>query len=185
VGNLKGVDISPEQFELQVKEWIEGSAESLESFEVTHLKSLEGDSGEYEIDVTAEFVVFGGAKIKVLIECKRYSNSVKRDVIMVMESKLRDSSAHKGMVFSTSGFQSGAIEYASKRGIATVTVQHGHTNYHTRSAEPKQTNILPWVVVPDFIGWFTSLTSDNNQSFSLVESKRLTPLTEWYNQNNA
>jgi hypothetical protein len=51
---MEGVDISPEQFELKVKEWVEGSAESLESFEVTHLKSLEGDSGEYEIDATAE-----------------------------------------------------------------------------------------------------------------------------------
>ena len=89
------------------------------------------------------------------------------------------------MVFSTSGFQNGAIEYASKRGIATVKVQHGHTSFNARSAEPKQSSFPPWVVFPDFIGWFRSLTSNNNQSLSLVESKRLTFLTDWYVQNNA
>lgn len=180
--NLQSVDITPEQFELQVKEWIEGSSKSLESFEVSHLKHLDGDSGYYEIDVTAEFIIFGGAKIKILIECKKYSSSVKRDVIMVLESKLQDSNAHKGMVFSTSGFQSGAIEYANKRGIATITVQHGHTNYHTKSAKQVSPIIPSWIDLPDFIGWFTSLTDENNHAYSLVENKRLKPLEEWYSK---
>ncbi|SDK21787.1 restriction endonuclease [Microbulbifer yueqingensis] len=181
----EAVDISPEQFELQVKDWISGSVQNLENFEVSHLNTLNGDSGEYEIDVTAEFTVFGGAKIKVLIECKRYSGAVKRDVIMVLESKLRDSNAHKGMVFSTSGFQRGAIEYATKRGIATITIQNGNTNFVTRSAESGPSVTPPWVKTSEFIGWFVTLNEDERQCFSLVESGRLEPLLEWCTQELA
>ena len=127
--------ITPKEFEQQVKTWIEDAGAKIESFNVDHLKPLEGDSGEYEIDVTATFSILDGAEIKVLIECKRYKKNVERDVVMVLESKLRDSSAHKGMIFTTSGFQSGALTYANKRGIATISVEDGHTNYHTKSLD--------------------------------------------------
>ena len=180
---FQNVDISPEQFELQVRDWLENTDDNLTGFSVTHLERLKGDSGEYEIDVVAEFTVFEHAIIKVLIECKKYKSPVKRDVIMILESKIRDSNAHKGMVFSTSGFQSGAIEYASKRGIATVGVQHGHTNYFTKSLGVQPVSPPPWVETPDYIGWFIRQTESGIQNFSLVEAGRNETIREWLIEN--
>ncbi len=181
--DVHDVDITPEQFELQVRNWVQQSARGLEKFSVHHLKKLDGDSGEYEIDVTAEFVLFGGAEIKILIECKKYNSPVKRDVIMIMESKIRDSSAHKGMVFSTSGFQSGAIEYAQKRGIATITLQHGHTNYFTKSTDTiGPATPSPWIEMQDYIGWFITVIENKSLSYSVIDNGRLEKLKLWINE---
>ncbi|WP_308366440.1 MULTISPECIES: restriction endonuclease [unclassified Microbulbifer] len=180
---FQDVDISPEQFELQVREWLQNAGNNLAGFSVTHLERLKGDSGEYEIDVHVEFSVFEQAIVKVLIECKKYKSPVKRDVIMVLESKIRDSNAHKGMVFSTSGFQSGAIEYASRRGIATIGVQHGHTNYFTKSLGALPASPPPWVETSDYIGWFIRQNEPGVQNFSLVETGRTEAIHEWLNEN--
>lgn len=180
---FQNVDISPEQFELQVREWLQSAGNNLSGFSVSHRQRLKGDSGEYEIDVVAEFSVFEQAIVKVLIECKKYKNPVKRDVIMVLESKIRDSNAHKGMVFSTSGFQSGAIEYASRRGIATIGVQHGHTNYFTKSFGVLPASPPPWVVTSEYIGWFIQQAEPGVKNFSLVETGKNEPIHEWLNKN--
>ena len=177
--DVQPVDITPEQFERQVRDWLQASADGLQSLRVTHLRKVEGDSGEYEIDVMAEFEVFGGALVKVLVECKRYKNPVKRDVVMVLESKIRDTSAHKGMVFSTSGFQKGAIEFAQNRGIATVTLQHGNTNYFTASKWSGPVTPPPWLPRSEYIGWFMTLSDEGSRSFSLIDDDRKDPLIEW------
>ena len=179
--NIHPVDITPEQFECQVYDWLKESADGLKSFIITRSSTLEGDSGAYEIDIMAELEIFNGTLIKVLVECKRYKNPVKRDVIMILESKIRDSDAHKGMVFSTSGFQKGAIEYAQQRGIATVTVQYGHTNYFTRAAGARPAAPPPWVKLSKYIGWFTTLTDEGNESRNLIDDDRKDPLIEWFN----
>lgn len=180
---FQNVDISPEQFELQVREWLQRAGNNLSGFSVTHLERLKGDSGEYEIDVVAEFSVFEQAIVKVLIECKKYKSPVKRDVIMVLESKIRDSNAHKGMVFSTSGFQSGAIEYASRRGIATIGVQHGHTNYFTKSFDALPASPPSWVETSEYIGLFIQQAEPGIQNFSLIGTGRNEPIHEWLNKN--
>ena len=72
----------------------------------------------------------------VLVECKNQTRPVERDEVMVLESKIRDVNAQKGMLFSTSGFQSGAIEFASAKHIATVSIVEGKWLYETRAAGP-------------------------------------------------
>lgn len=183
IEHYQPVDITPEQFERQVHDWIKLSAKGLKNFVITHLHKLKGDSGEYEIDAMAEFEVFDGAAIKVLVECKRYKSAVKRDVIMILESKIRDTNSHKGIVFSTSGFQKGAIEYAQKRGIATVTVQNGNTNYFTKAQGHGPAKPPPWVKLSKYIGWFTTFDDKSNPSFSLIDDDRRDPLVEWFKTN--
>ena len=168
-------EISPIEFERQVRTWLERAAGNLEDFSSTHHAQVSGDSGEYEIDIEAQFQAFDGAEFKVLVECKRYKNPVKRDVVMLLDAKLRDTGAHKGIIFSTSHFQRGALEYAVTRGIALVTIQDGRTNYHTRAygqkAEPP-----PWVKLSRYIGWYTTPGSDNSEEFSLIDDYRIEPL---------
>lgn len=119
--------MSPDEFELLVRDFLasHGGAEHLPNLKVQHRSVRAGpvSSGEYEIDVTAEFDAFGGAKLVVLAECKRYSEPVKRDVVLALKAKRDALAAHKAMLFSTSGFQSGAVEYARAQGIALVTVE--------------------------------------------------------------
>ena len=180
IDHFQPVDITPEEFERQVRNWLEASADGPIRFTIVRSSMLEGDSGEYEIDILAEFEIFDGALIKVLVECKRYKNPVKRDAIMILESKIRDSATHKGMVFSTSGFQKGALTYANKRGIATITVQHGHTNYFTRTAGGRPATPPPWVKLSEYIGWLITLTKNGDESHSLIDDDRNDPLHEWF-----
>lgn len=44
---------------------------------------------------------------------------------MILQQKLQSTGCQKGLIFSTSEFQSGAIEFAKTRGIALVHVQWG------------------------------------------------------------
>jgi len=122
------VEIGPTQFETQVKR-------GLRDFRVSHRRMLEGSGGQYEIDVVAEFEALGGASIIVLVECKYYrrSNPIKRDTVMTLHAKLQDVGAHKGILFSTSRFQRGALQYAKAHGIGLVRVEDGGTvGYETK-----------------------------------------------------
>ena len=172
------VEISPIEFELQVKTWLERAAGMVKGFKASHRTQVSGDSGEFEIDIEVRFEALGGAEFIVLVECKRHKNPIKRDVVMVLDGKLRDTGAHKGIIFSTSEFQRGALQYAAARGIATLTVRDGKTNYQTRAygqrAEPP-----PWVHVSKFIAWFSTPGSSGGGHFSLVDDTRVEPLEAW------
>ena len=173
------IEITPKQFELKVKSWLDRAGYGLKDFQVTHREHIEGRSGEYEIDAVARLQIFGGAEIKVLVECKRHKNPIKRDVVMVLNQKLQETGAHKGMIFSTSGFQSGALEFATEHGIALITVQEGKTNYETRDYGQGKAEPPPWVHISDYIGWVTKLNEKGNKSRSVINDDRIDPLRDW------
>ncbi len=145
------IQLTPEQFEFEVKAILDGLGLGLHGYESQHREAVEGHDGEYEIDVTVRFGALG-ADFLVLVECKHYKNSVKREIIQSLHSKLLSVGAQKGMVFSTSGFQSGALEFAKAHGIATIQIAEGRTSYFTRSfdgpSEPP-----PWANIEPVIGW--------------------------------
>lgn len=178
------LEITPTQFETRVLEWLRNCHDTLNNFNILHSSIVQGDSGDYEIDVHVEFSIFGGALITVLVECKRYRNPVKRDVVMLLEAKLRDTGAHKGMVFSTSGFQSGAITYATKRGIALVDVADGASNFFANSQGAGRVKPPPWVDVFDYLGWFQEETDDGAVSCNMLSDKRYDPLIDWLTKNS-
>jgi hypothetical protein len=115
-------EMTPLQFEQCVKDWI---SESLldyapRTLEISHLGAIAGRTGNYKIDVLVKIKIFGEALVTLLVECKHQKRPVERDVVQILEAKLRDTRAHKGALFSTSGFQAGALEYAKDHGIAAV-----------------------------------------------------------------
>jgi restriction system protein len=122
-------NLTPEEFELLVKAWLESVSSPLEAFTASHLETLQGRDGEYSIDVTARFKAFDGASFLVVIECKKHKNPIKREVVQVLREKQLSLGAQKAMVVATSEFQSGAIEYASNHGIALVQVVEGSVMY--------------------------------------------------------
>lgn len=136
--------MTPEKFEKYVRGILKREKVTLQDFEVTHLELLEGVDGEYKMDVVATFALFGGATYRTLIECKRYSKPIEREKVMILEQKLQSTGSQKGMIFSTSLFQSGAIEFAKAHGIALVHVQSGKkrvfvTNVRNRDEIPRMT----------------------------------------------
>src|SRR5262249_8705367 len=110
------VAVTPEEYERQVLRWVRRSGGNVEGFRVKHRARVEGLAGEYELDVVVEFSLLG-ALFVVVIECKRYKSPVKREKIMALHAKVKDIGAHKGIMFSTAGFQRGALEYASTHGL--------------------------------------------------------------------
>ncbi len=172
------VFVTPDDYEKQVVSWLRETGHTLASFRVTHLEEIEGSSGAYVFDAVAEFTVFEGARVVVLVECKRHRRAVERQDVLALEAKLRDVGAHKAMLFSTAGFQKGALEYAAERGIATITFIDGASTYETKARDSRPAQPPPWVHHPRFAGWFITGKAGKVSS-SLVRDDRLEPITTW------
>jgi restriction system protein len=175
------LDITPEQYEEQVIKWLQiAGTDSCELF-VTHKESVSGAGGEYELDGRVEFEILGGAKISVLVECKKHQRPIDRDTVLGIHAKMMALRFQKAIIFSTIGFQRGAIEYANTVGVALVVFVDGRAIYHTRSVEPALVpTVPPWV--PSFAGQMLT-TSGNGVHVSTVYNNRTEPLTEWLRQN--
>lgn len=120
-------NISPTEFEKYclgiLKAYAE--AEGLADFSIIHNHKIETDDGNYQIDIYAEFVALS-VRFGVIVECKRYTRPVEREKIVVLSEKVRSLGGHKGILISTSGFQSGALQYARKHGIALLQIFDKH-----------------------------------------------------------
>jgi restriction system protein len=171
-------EISPTEFEQQVLAWLSKAAqEEGHCLNLSHQGVVSGSGGQYAIDVQIELSL-AGARLIVLVECKHQARPVERDEVIVLEGKLRDVGGHKGMLFSTSGFQSGAISYASARGIATITVVDGDWVYETKAAGPKS-GPPPWVHHDRFAG-IRLTPSESGIRCHTIQSDYLDALTEWF-----
>lgn len=128
-------DISPTEFEKCCFKILNGYAEEekLMDFEITHNKIIRTSDGKYQIDIYAEFTALG-SQFKVLCECKRYKYRVNREKVEILHSKLESIGAQKGLLISTSDFQSGAIEYAQAHGIASIKVSDYHFEFLSHSS---------------------------------------------------
>lgn len=146
------INLSPEEFELAVKGILDAAAGSLVKYESKHLEPLVASDGEYIIDVTARFEALG-ADFLVLVECKHHKRKVERQDVQVLHSKLQSLGAQKAMLFSTAGFQSGAITHADVHGIALVQLANGSSSWFTKS-EGAPTPPPSWIHLPTYIGWW-------------------------------
>ena len=129
-------NINATEFEIFCMETLKAYAqrEKLQNFVIKHDQKITSDDGIYQIDVIAEYVALGAKNI-VLIECKKYKSSVKRDVVTNLHAKLLSIGAHKGIIISTAGFQRGAVQYAKKHGIALWQVCNNYIKHISASAD--------------------------------------------------
>lgn len=129
--------INPTQFEEHCKTVLEGMAEEegLQNFQIYHNVKLEGHDGTYQIDVFAKYISLG-TEIKILCECKQYSQPIERKEVVVLADKLYQLGCNKGILLSTSDFQSGAIRYAKEHGIALIKVYDHSLDYLSHSGGP-------------------------------------------------
>ena len=129
--------ISPTEFEVLCLDILNSyaEAENLSSFSIQHNVHIPTDDGTYQIDIYASFIAMG-VEFKVITECKRYSTPVPREKVVVLNDKIRSLGAHKGIMISTCGFQSGAYEYSKKHGIALLQIIDKNVLHIMNTANP-------------------------------------------------
>ena len=160
--NDPAIKLTPTEFEQFVRATLDAMGHEMLDYRSEHQELLQGVDGEYEIDVTARFSAFG-MNFLMLVECKHYKNPIKRETLQILHDRVRSTGAHKGALFSTSGFQSGALEYARIHGIATVTMVDGQSTYMTKSLGCKPSRFA--VGIEPVAGWLV-----NGDSRSLVSA---------------
>lgn len=79
-------------------------------------KTLASARGPQDIDVYVTFEKFG-FECRWVIECKLWSSPVPKDVVHTLYSKVQNIGADRGLIFSESGFQSGAFDAARNTNI--------------------------------------------------------------------
>ncbi len=174
---LVPADITPTQYELQVVKWLKAGGDKLESFTIEHLSHLSGTGGDYELDAVAEFQLLQGARIRIAVECKRYSGPVKRDTLLTLWAKLDAIKAHKGMIFATCGFQSGALDYAAEKGIATIAFVNGSFLYETKSFVKNHSH-PHWPGLPNYSGIMMTST-DGDIRCQTIDAANHNGLGDW------
>lgn len=124
-------DMTPTEFEKYSLEILQQQTHGLEKLEFKHNEVIKADDGSYQIDGVIRFEVMGVQYVS-LVECKHYKNPITREKVQALHSKILSIGAHKGILISTSNFQSGAIEYAGKHGIALIQITEAATKYEMR-----------------------------------------------------
>ncbi|MBN1186877.1 MAG: restriction endonuclease [Bacteroidales bacterium] len=167
------VEISSKEFELLVKDYLLALGKDLISFEATHNAKIRGTDGEYQIDIVAKFTILN-VEFQVLIECKRYAENIKREVVQILFDKIRSTGSHKAIIFASSGFQKGAIKYAKDHGIALVRIIEGEVTYLTKSNGHGEKNPPPWAVIPKYVGEYLE-----NNTFYYLQRGSMEPLMKF------
>jgi restriction system protein len=163
------IELTPRQFELAVKGILDAASGGLVAYESKHLDKLSARDGDYEIDITARFEALG-AEFLVLVECKHHKRKIERQDVQVLHSRLQSIGAHKGMIFSTAGYQSGALTYAKEHGIALAYLVEGKSTWFTKSEGPTMPP-PPWVQIPEYVAWWCqgssmSVMSEENSEYT-------------------
>ena len=126
------LDMTPTDFEKHSLNVLRQQFRNAENLKLQHNKIIEVDDGGFQIDGYIEFSLMG-VLYKTLVECKHHKNNIKRETVQILFDKLRACGANKGILISSSNFQSGAIEYASKRGVALIQLTPSGSQYEVRN----------------------------------------------------
>lgn len=59
--------------------------------------------------------------LTIIVECKRWKEAVSRDRIDVLAAAVEDLGASKGVMFTTKGFEEGAVCYAKAKNIDSTS----------------------------------------------------------------
>lgn len=127
------LDLTPEQFEVWVVEWLEHEfgAENVRDVTVEHLAERESADGiRCKLDALVTMRVAGMDYVTV-VECKHQRRPVEGEEVDVLAVKV-GRYGHKGLLVSTSGFQKGAAQRAEIGKIALVHMTAGGPTYLVR-----------------------------------------------------
>jgi restriction system protein len=170
------INLSPQEFELTVFDFLKDVGSKLEKFEIIHNSIESSHDGTYQIDIKANFEALG-TNIKVIIECKKHNSPIKREVVQILRDKMQSLGAQKGIIFSTAKFQSGCIEYAEQHGIALVRIIEGKYSYETKSLD--KTHVYYPPDLPKYVGEFIYNVTETGYTQYNLSPRRTDGLLEF------
>jgi len=107
------------EFELFIAEVYKDSDKVIVEHDVTLIGK---SNAKRQIDVRVTQITKLHTYITI-IECKRWKEPVTRQVIDVLYASVEDLNANKGVIFTTKGYEKGAIEYAKSKNIDIFIVR--------------------------------------------------------------
>jgi len=151
-----GADLTPAEFELFAAGWLSEATPYADDFRVSVHEKIASPDGSYDFDATVRFSV-AGMEFLVLVECKKRSDAIKRELVQVLDAKLQSTGAHKGMMIAAGPYQRGAVEYARAHRIELVTVTEGRFTFETKDLHarpaPTRQEAAERFAVPPFVGY--------------------------------
>jgi hypothetical protein len=99
-------------------------------FDVKVDETLRGARAEHEIDVTARMSIAGVDQCW-LIECKSWKRRVPKERVLTFRGVVEDVGADRGLLFSESGFQAGAINAAQNTNITLTSLVEFENTFST------------------------------------------------------
>jgi hypothetical protein len=99
-------------------------------FDVKVDETLRGARAEHEIDVTARTSIAGVDQCW-LIECKSWKRRVPKERVLTFRGVVEDVGADRGLLFSESGFQAGAINAAQNTNITLTSLVEFENTFST------------------------------------------------------
>ena len=119
------------EFERASLAWINQQANVYPNAQVEHDITVSTRNGNYQLDGRIRFQAYG-IPFTIIVECKRYSHSVKRDALVVLQDKIQELGAQKGILVTTSSFQSGAVQYAENHGLTLVQLRQKNGDFEAK-----------------------------------------------------
>ncbi len=119
--------MTPEEYEIFVKKDFETRLHKELGYPVAvkHLEKLVApDGNEHVIDLNYEFII-GGAKYLNIVECKHWNKLVTREALMALKTRQDNLRAHKAIMVTNGGFQTGAIKFAQTHNIGLIVLREG------------------------------------------------------------
>ena len=166
------LEMSPEEFEKECLTLLKSQFGQKLEYSIQHNVELPAPDGLYQIDVFLEFVCLG-VKYKTIVECKRYKHSITREKVQILYQKVQSLGAQKGILISTSAFQSGAIKYATMHGLALIQYTDRVPVFITRSGLFDSKDVPPYPLKPVLQtsknGMIINCTYLDNRDSKLVE----------------
>ena len=137
-------DINPTEFELFCLETVKAFSEKekLRDVKITHNQRVSAPDSTYQIDILVEYTALA-CRHTVVVECKKYSRSIERATVAELYAKVQSIGAQKGILISTSGYQSDAVKFAGVHGIALWQICDRQIKHFTASlGSPIRESIL-------------------------------------------
>ena len=129
-------DIAPAEFELFCMETVKAFAEQekLQNVSILHNQRVQAPDSTYQIDILVKYTALNCLHT-VIVECKKYTRSIERATVAELYSKVQSIGAQKGILISTSGFQSDAVKFAGVHGIALWQICDQYIKHITASLD--------------------------------------------------
>lgn len=123
-GQVKNTGIPYERLVRDIFEKALRTSGGITNLEVEHNYTARGRSGdEHQVDVCWRFKVSGVAYM-TFVSCKDWGSAVPMDIARTMHNILEDVPGQpRGIIISRHGFQSGAQDFAARRGIILYTLR--------------------------------------------------------------